>query len=154
MSRKKYSAMWEDWGTSIEDADAALIECDHVFVYGSLKTGKWNNSLMSMCAYVSEDETDTSYILGDVGYPYAFPLSSVPEKYRRFMMPVRGELWYVYDPASLVDLDLLEGHPVHYKREIIRLKSGEKAWMYIQYDWSLADNCNTCNIVEGAWQWD
>lgn len=78
-----------------------------VFVYGSLKRGYWNNSLLSTAKFIGEAFTiDGSYTMYDGGFPYVV-LGGDDD--------VSGEVWEV-DDDTLRNLDRLEGVPDHYVR--------------------------------------
>ena len=147
MSRRKYMI-------NTEQAEKALLECDRVFVYGSLKMKEWNHPILSYSTYLTDCNTEEKgYVLGDVGFPYAFPLHVVPEEYKHLLGHVSGEMYKVTDPVVMADLDLLEGYPTHYNRRVVRLDYGMTAWMYHQDDWSLASRCNACHYEKGTWTW-
>lgn len=126
----------------------------YVFVYGTLKRGRGNNRLLSTSTYIGETSTKEKFALGNVGFPYAFPESIVPDKYSKLLFPVRGEVWKIEDHSSADSLDHLEGYPVHYDRTIIETQDYGKAWMYTQMDWSAAEKCMACTLTERKeWSW-
>ena len=127
---------------------------DRVFVYGSLKAGKGNNNILGSSDLLASTQTEPTFALGDVGFPYAFPSAVVPEAYKKLLFPVRGEVYKVDTVESFMRLDSLEGYPSHYDRQIVRLENGFDAWMYIQTDWHSASYCNACDLKNGVWQWD
>jgi gamma-glutamylcyclotransferase (GGCT)/AIG2-like uncharacterized protein YtfP len=146
--------MWDDWVLSLSDCDEVLQECDLFFVYGTLQSFSGNNRLLAQADLIEDQAiTQDKYVLGTYGCPYAFPKSVVPEKHHNILFPVKGEVWRVTDPSTCRDLDMLEGHPDHYEREIIDLADGTRAWMYLQKDWSQARGCNACHLIEGVWKW-
>lgn len=134
-----------------------LETCDLVFVYGSLKRDNWNNRLLQTysASFVMEGVTEDTFVLGDVGFPYAFPSEEVgellPEEYH---LRVEGEVFQVPNSFCLSDLDALEGEGWHYHRELRQLTSGETVWMYVQRDSSLLTRCYICDKTEeGNWKW-
>lgn len=130
-----------------------LQQCDRVFVYGTLKKTYGNHSVLGGSTYLTTTDTVSSFVLGDIGYPYAFPYDSVPSAYTKLLFPIRGEVYKIDDEYSFAGLDGLEGYPSHYNRRIISTKAGLSAWMYVQEDWSLAEYCSACKLKEGVWQW-
>jgi gamma-glutamylcyclotransferase (GGCT)/AIG2-like uncharacterized protein YtfP len=144
---------WDDWVVDLADADEALQETDLFLVYGTLQSFSGNNTLLSMASLIGDVTTKDKYVLGNVGFPYAFPESVVPEEYSYLLFQVKGELWQVNDPSTVLDLDGLEGHPVHYERKVVETTEGHKAWMYLNHDWSDAKRCTACHLKEGVWAW-
>lgn len=138
---------------AFDEADEALWKSENFFVYGSLQRGQGNSSVFGKGRFVQSDKTQGLFALGDVGVPYAFPEKIVPSEYNHLLYPVRGEMWEVTDPSDVMSLDFLEGHPDHYRRQIVRLASGEEAWMYMVDHWSWASRCDACHLVEGEWRW-
>ena len=151
MSSKKFE--WSSWMFDLSEADAVLYDCDLFFVYGTLQSMGGNNPLLQHSVYVAETQTEEAMVLGDRGFPYAFPSSVVPIKYKNLCFPVKGEVWKVNDPATVVDLDGLEGHPSHYERKVVKLGCGREAWMYLQHDWDIASHCDACTLDKGVWKW-
>lgn len=130
--------------------------CNLVFVYGTLKSGYGNNRLLSSSTLVGTDSTIDKYVLGDIGFPYAFPESVIAHLFddEELFKPVYGELWQMNCWNTLRSLDSLEGHPWHYYRETIQLASGNIAWTYHQLDETAITRCYICNITEnGEWEW-
>jgi len=151
MSRTKFD--WCDWMTDLSEADAVLYDCDLFFVYGTLQSVGGNNALLQHSVFIGEGQTEEAMVLGDRGFPYAFPSSAVPSTYERLLFPIKGEIWKVNDPSTVVDLDGLEGHPDHYTRKVVPLECGREAWMYLQHDWSMASHCDACTLDKGVWKW-
>lgn len=93
-----------------------------VFVYGSLKKTFWNNIILSDSVFLREDTTTNTFSMYDLGmYPC---ITEDPNGW-----PVKGELYEV-DPFVFGHLDLLEGYPNLYTRELVELSSGVEAWIY------------------------
>lgn len=126
-----------------------------VFVYGSLKDGCWNNTLLHTSHKLGEYTTLKPFVLVDCGFPYAVPSQSLPEGLVE--APVRGELWEVSSPAVLASLDLLEGHPHHYYRTPTEVVDEHgtivTCWMYQQPDTTIINHLPECSIINGAYQW-
>ena len=104
---------------------------DKVFVYGTLKLGLSNHSLMKG-GFIANGKTVNRWVL-----PYT---ENIP-----FLLPTKGKglqiKGEVYCPTELgwFYLDKLEGHPNLYKRGRIKIKldSGEVAltWCYFCMNW-------------------
>lgn len=98
-----------------------------VFVYGTLKRGRCNNSLMEDSALESNNCTVSNAELYE---NCVFPMlvwSDCEES------KVKGELWSV-SPQVLERLDELEGHPYLYKRSKVNVRDGSGsclAWVYV-----------------------
>lgn len=78
-----------------------------IFVYGTLKRGRHNSSLLKNATYLGQYFTDKGYTLYVDRLPFM-----VQEKDGQGVM---GEL-YKIDNTIRRNLDLLEGHPSYYKR--------------------------------------
>ena len=96
-----------------------------VFVYGTLKKGWGNNTLLANSTYKGAGTVKGTLI----------NLGSFPALLKEGDSIVHGELYDVTD-AILSMLDMLEGHPYFYKRELMNVKhdtSGDiltKVWAY------------------------
>ena len=89
-----------------------------VFVYGTLKEGKSNNTLLKGSKKITDDMVDGRiYSLG--GFPGL----------KHEAGTVYGEVYEV-DMETLARLDRLEGHPKFYTREPIRTQKGIECWCY------------------------
>jgi gamma-glutamylaminecyclotransferase len=89
-----------------------------VFVYGTLKRGFANHSLLSAATYIGEFRTSTPYPLV-VGGAYFSPyLLDIPDTGAR----VLGEVYAVCDDA-LASLDVLENVGVNYTRRVLKVLS-------------------------------
>ena len=90
-----------------------------VFVYGTLKKGKSNHDLLKNSKFLNKAILNcaTMHSLGH--YPAI----------KNGLGHVHGEVYEV-DAVTMDRLDRLEGHPVFYKREIVDLSGGQKAWTY------------------------
>ena len=100
--------------------------CNNVFVYGTLKRGFGNSFLLRDSCFVSEAETVDKYALYENGIPFVIKHKNDTR--------IKGELYRVSN-KTLLNLDILEGHPVAYKRELIEVitiksKHVIKAWLY------------------------
>lgn len=99
-----------------------------VFVYGSLKRGRYNNDLLRESRFIGERTTqDETWIMRSLG---GFP-GVVKEYHGALSASIYGELYEV-DDNTLTRLDRLEGNGHFYNRELVRLRDeSEPAWMYI-----------------------
>ncbi len=98
-----------------------------VAVYGTLKKGKSNNSVLGDSKLVGKGVTATHYPLQVKGVPYVF---KIPNKGYK----IDVEVYDVKEDFDKVSIDILEGHPSHYCREqtSIELDDGRiiNAWLY------------------------
>jgi gamma-glutamylaminecyclotransferase len=116
-----------------------------VFVYGSLKRGFYNHSLLNGQKFIGPGKTVLpDFTMFNVG---AFP--GVVQMGNDF---IYGEL-YDIDGDALEGLDYLEGHPNFYCREVVQVKDDEghkhDAWMYFLP----MDYVRGSSVVEGG-QWN
>ena len=97
-----------------------------VFVYGTLKSGRRNNTMLRDNGAVLLGTADVkgAYRLFDLGW---FPGMVEDVKFKDGI--VKGEVWRCSQEV-LAYLDILEGHPQFYKREKIKTQHG-KAWAYM-----------------------
>lgn len=92
-----------------------------LFVYGTLKRGHGNNSLLQKhnSKYVAVAVTLDKFLLNG-GFPYVFPAPE--DKHAQpFLGRIIGHLYRVTD-AGLAACDWLEGHPVSYCRTPIKVE--------------------------------
>lgn len=104
---------------------------EHVFVYGTLKKGYRNSSLLKDSTFISEAYVEGISLINTPGYPYA--VNGAPGSF------AIGEL-YEIDQSTMESLDRLEGYPEHYQRKQINVydkprifsddKPIGKAWIY------------------------
>ena len=100
---------------------------ERVFVYGTLKKGHSNDVYLKDSVFVGEGAINKGYGL----YVFGLPFLVKDDK----GLGCYGEI-YLVSKETLNDLDVLEGHPSIYKRElldIIELDTGHKlkCWCYI-----------------------
>jgi len=103
----------------------------NVFVYGTLLRGLWNNPLLQGAYFMGRAETVNKYTLFVNGL-----LPMVDKDFKT--STILGELYKV-DNDTLKNLDILEGHPDVYKREIIDVfcedtGTAEMAFIYFLKD--------------------
>lgn len=96
-----------------------------IFVYGTLRRGFANHSLLTDCPFLGLALTSERYSLWMGVYPHVCRHPS--------LVRIRGEL-YTATAHTLALLDILEDHPVLYQRELtpILVDDGRTvpAWMY------------------------
>jgi len=112
-----------------------------VFVYGSLKVGFYNHSVMKAAGgtFVECAVTDEAiYSMADMG---AYP--AVIEGGKHYIL---GE---VYDVVDISVLDGLEGHPFLYERKQIRFKGLGLVWVYLYVD---AHHIDLSRLVGEEWR--
>ena len=104
------------------------MECNKLFVYGTLKRGNSNHYLLTnLSKFIGDGVTKKEYAFYKTYSGLPFILKQNP------FTNVKGEV-YEIDEFVLESLDVLEGNPTLYKREIIEVKVNnviEKAWCYI-----------------------
>jgi gamma-glutamylaminecyclotransferase len=101
----------------------------YVFVYGSLKKGFYNESLLQKASYIGESITCEKYSLYKTNLdPYPFLL----EENNNETTNITGEI-YKIDENILKILDRLEGYPNFYDRKIIEVISENTSYSAIAY---------------------
>ena len=112
-----------------------------VFVYGTLKDGYCNNSVLGRADGVKVQDSQVrpgEFTMVDLG---AFPALIEDKNGGRIF----GEIWEV---DSLKPLDRLEGYPTLYDRKRIETDTGQVCWIYFMQDW----RCRGERIIEsGEW---
>ena len=115
-----------------------------VFVYGSLKEGFGNHSLLKDQKLLGTDTVTGKHRMVSLGW---FP-GVVKVDDDDTEGAIHGELYEV-DAEALDSLDVLEGHPTFYKREKVRTDTaGRKAWIYYLQDSSE----NYPAVEDGVWR--
>ena len=99
-----------------------------VFVYGSLKRGRYNNDLLRESRFIGERITqDETWIMRSLG---GFP-GVVKQYHGGLSASICGDLYEV-DDMTLARLDRLESNGHFYNRELVKLRDeSEPAWMYV-----------------------
>lgn len=110
-----------------------------VFVYGSLKSGCYNNLHLATATPMGPARTVERYLLLDGrAFPFLINPAHLAAKadLSGWIGHVKGEL-YAVDDATLATLDRLESHPRFYKREEVAVTFAEPAvgvqampWVY------------------------
>ena len=91
-----------------------------VFVYGSLKRGETNHHWLEGASWQGEAELG-GVVLHDLG---PFPMAVIGEGI------ALGEV-YAVEACGLARLDKLEGYPRLYDRQVLTLRDGRRAWVYL-----------------------
>lgn len=98
---------------------------NYVFVYGTLKTGGYNHSLMGNSKSLGEAITvGANYTMRDGGFPMVAAQGD---------SHVKGELFEVTDLAVLQHLDWLEGVPHHFDRHYALFSVGDNVYNGFMY---------------------
>ena len=97
-----------------------LWERDLVFVYGTLKRGETNHHWLEGARWQGEAELP-GVVLHDLG---PFPMAVIGEG------KALGEVFGV-EACGLARLDELEGYPRLYDRQLLSLRDGRRAWVYL-----------------------
>lgn len=100
---------------------AAVRRCPLALVYGTLKPGERNHRVIADAAHRGTAWTVAGFRLlhGDI-----------PAVDRGGQARIEGELVAVTG-AQLARMDRLERHPDWYRREIVELADGGRAWLYL-----------------------
>ena len=113
-----------------------VLDHEIVAVYGTLKRGFSNNSVMGNSTYVASGKTMNKYPMVESGIPFVLP--RVGEGHN-----IKVEV-FMCTKAQLGPIDSLEGHPHNYcrKRTPVRLETGElvMAWLYFYPNSEYVDN--------------
>ena len=109
---------------------------ERVFVYGTLKRGFCNHTLLDEAEFIGEATTVERFGFYLGADDYAPVVEEIPYLYRQpkaanEAMTVHGEVWEI-SPATLWQLDRLEGHPDWYRRESIQVQINSEAHMEVQ----------------------
>lgn len=130
----------------------------YVFVYGTLKKGHGNwRWALSDEEYIGSRTTVEDFILGCIGFPFAFPRGLFEDEtvVEQLYKPVRGDLFKVSGEETMVKLDRLEGEGSMYHRILTELKCGTRAWMYQCLRPQTINQLYACDQTdEGEWVWN
>lgn len=125
-------------------------ECQHVFVYGTLKQAHGNHRLIKAneIHFASDAVTVEEFHLYVDGLPF------VVEKEEEGGKRIEGELYVLEHSEQLAALDRLEGHPNFYERRVIEVETESgaivDAWLYFHPDTSRFDHIpNFTSFEEG-----
>jgi gamma-glutamylaminecyclotransferase len=115
-----------------------------LFVYGTLRQGCTNHHLVFGSPYLGPATTAEPYVMATQksrSFPYIFKHADF------YAVPVQGEIYEINDEI-LRRLDILEGHPDHYRRQQVRVVS-PKGKMLECEAYVLEDNGMLNEIVNG-----
>lgn len=101
----------------IQMIEQSIVPC-YLFVYGSLMRGYNNHHLLRKSKFVSNAKTCSCFSMYADEYP--FVLENIEN------VQIEGELYYILDIDSLIDIDTLEGHPIDYIRKICKVQISDK----------------------------
>ena len=120
----------EQYQEELKELNSNLKKCPFVFVYGTLKEGFGNHTVLGESKLVGYARTKKQHKFANSYIPFAF----IEEDDNG---GIEGEVYKINDELTLRDIDYLEGHPNFYKREIIDVQfinepegSYHKVWMY------------------------
>ena len=97
----------------------------YLFVYGTLKKGYGNNTLIKHTEFIGESISIERFDLSGIGFPCAYP--------NRNGKLLQGEIYKLND-SDFITTDMLEGNGSLYQRELREFVCDGKiieAWIYI-----------------------
>ncbi|GLR63561.1 gamma-glutamylcyclotransferase family protein [Marinospirillum insulare] len=107
---------------------ASQLEENYVLVYGTLRKGGSNHSLMQEAHFITEATLSDFTMVSLGGYPAVY-------KDKAAKNDILAELYSV-DNLTFSDLDELEGYPDYYQRSQVEISLAKeqkiKAWIYHQ----------------------
>jgi gamma-glutamylcyclotransferase (GGCT)/AIG2-like uncharacterized protein YtfP len=116
----------------------------YVFVYGTLKQGYSNNyHLQNKNSEFIKNTSIKDYKMykpKNMLFPFILPSKDGL---------VEGELWKVTSNKVISSLDILEGIPYLYTRQLIETETGEKAYVYIGNPKIFTDTSNPITNFNG-----
>ena len=127
---------------------------ERVFVYGTLKRGFCNHALLDEAEFIGEATTVERFGFYLGADDYAPEVDEIPYLYRQpkaanEAMAVHGEVWEI-SPATLWQLDRLEGHPDWYRRESIQVQMNSEAHMEVQAYLRPGSPPDACRPIENG----
>lgn len=102
-----------------------------MFVYGTLKQGSHNNSILTNSKFVGRAVTEKNLNIKSIGIPVVMMPST--DTMKNIAKPIIGEVYKV-SKRTIKTIDILEGHPNLYKRTIMSVKIKNeihKAYIYL-----------------------
>jgi len=115
-----------------------------LFVYGTLKRGHYNHTVLGDSHYIGKDSVYGAFALHDLG---SFPGVVTDTTVNR---EIFGEVYELTDPEIVKDVEYLEGYPTFYYRLPIVTTNGAECEMYVLYNES---RIRAKSIIEdGEWK--
>lgn len=115
------------------------------FVYGSLRKGLGNHHVVQSCTQQEDGVLEHGFRMRSLGgFPAVFKVTEVAET------TIVIEVYEVHNEDVARGLDMLEGYPSFYNREVVTLADGRQGWMYfIEEEQQYADRPM---VIEGDWK--
>lgn len=131
----------------------------YLFVYGTLKKGYSNNMLLRDTEFIEKSVTIDNFNIKSFGIPIV--IKPVNTEMKKEAKPIIGEVYNI--PQEVLDIvDLLEGHPDLYRRELTKVKLFETqeivdAYVYFfqpdDYYYDLSNNDESVVVTEHGYEW-
>jgi len=107
----------------------------YMFVYGTLMRNYHNSIHLKKSKYIGKATTMQPYLMTAYSYcSIPFVIKHLPQSL------IQGELFEINSEETLNRIDMLEGHPHGYRREVISVKVNDeiyKAWIYFYPTYSI-----------------
>lgn len=132
----------------IPTADLTSAERLHraVLTYGTLRPGWHNHPLVEDLVESTTPAAVEGYGLWvprHRAFPYAYPAGPNTRTASGFLVGDVLRFSRADWPEALARMDSLEGHPSHYRRQVVETTDGEPVWLYVSTDEPMA--------AYGAW---
>ena len=101
------------------------MENNNLFVYGTLKKGYGNHSIIQKTTYIGDFISIDKFDLSGYGFPKIYPNDQGKH--------IKGEI-YNLEEQDFISTDMLEGNGSFYQREIRKFQRNNEiidAWVYI-----------------------
>ncbi len=115
------------------------------FVYGSLRKGLGNHRVIQGSEQQEDGVISGKFRMRSLGgFPAIFKVPEVEQT------DIVVEVYEVSTDNTAMGLDMLEGYPSFYNREVVTLDDGRQGWVYfIEGESSYADRPL---VIEGDWK--
>jgi gamma-glutamylcyclotransferase (GGCT)/AIG2-like uncharacterized protein YtfP len=125
-----------------------------VFVYGTLKKGGSNHSLLYDAPIIGSGLTRRPYTLSCVGFPCAALARRDAVGLKDRAGKLSGEVYWA-DDAVLRGLDRLESNGTMYRRRIrrINMTNGDVRWAWV-YEWLGGHRGKIIAPIDGVLRWE